>query len=332
MDSAVFKKREITMFSKDVLTRFTPYSERILITGCHGLLGQKLYQLLTPSNTIIGLDLANESFLASPSGQYRSIDITQRDELIDVVVETAPRFIINTAAMTAVDRCENDRDACWRINVLAVENLIRAAQKTHAHLIQLSSDYVFDGTEPPYRETDTPRPLGFYGKSKLASENALRGSDNNYTIVRTQVLYGIAPFIRQNFVDFILGRLAEGGDIPIVTDQIGTPTLVDDLAVGISRIIQLGKTGLFHISGSESISRYDFARKIALTFDENPNLIKPLRTAELKQASPRPPDSSFCVDKINSELQFYPRDILQGLDEYKQQRHQLQEAPGGRSR
>ncbi|MCX6641027.1 MAG: dTDP-4-dehydrorhamnose reductase [bacterium] len=332
MDSAVFTCEGVTMYAEDVLQRFLPYGERILITGCHGLLGQKLHRLLSPTNTVIGFDISPETMLSGPSFEYRLLDITKRNELIDAVIETAPRFIINTAAMTAVDRCENERDHCWRVNVLAVENLIRAAQKIKAHLIHISSDYVFDGTCPPYKETDVTKPLGFYGKSKLASENAIRGADVVHTIVRTQVLYGVARNIRLNFVNFIVGRLQEQGSIPIVTDQIGTPTLADDLATGIARIVQLQRQGIYHISGSESISRYDFARKIAVTFDEDPDRIEPIKTKDLNQASPRPADSSFSLDKIKVELLFYPRDVDRGLDEYKAQLRQLQEAPGGKSR
>ena len=320
------------MSADDVLHEFIPYAERILITGCNGLLGQKLHQLLSPTNEIAGIDLASQTHLSGPSFQYRSLDITRRNELIDAVVETQPSFIINTAAITEVDRCEEEKDLCWRVNVLAVENLIRAAAKVKAYLIQISSDYVFDGLNPPYRETDLTRPLGFYGKSKLASENSLRGSNLLYTIVRTQVLYGVAPAVRPNFVSFVLDRLSEVGDLSIVDDQRGTPTLADDLARGIARIMQLRKQGIYHISGREAISRYEFARKIASQFGEDPERIKPIKTSDLNQKSPRPPDSSFCLDKIQKELMFRPCDIDGGLKEYQRQRTQLQTTWGGKRR
>lgn len=330
MGLAIWEYSGVTMSARDVLQEFVPYAERILITGCHGLLGQKLHHLLSSTNEIYGLDLAPQTHLDGSSFQYSSLDITQRDRLIDFVAETKPGFIINTAAMTAVDRCEEEKDLCWRVNVLAVQNLIRAAKKSNSHLIQISSDYVFDGKNPPYQETDITRPLGFYGKSKLASENVLRGSDLHYTIVRTQVLYGVAPEIRPNFVSFVLDRLKDDGDIPIVDDQRGTPTLADDLAQGIARIIQLRKQGIFHISGREPISRYDFARRIARQFGEDPDRIKPIKTSGLNQKAPRPPDSSFCLDKIQKELMFRPRDISASLSEYRQQYQQWQAAWGGK--
>ena len=332
MGLATWEHMGVTMSADDVLQKFVPYAERILITGCHGLLGQKLHQLLSPTNAIVGVDLSPETHLSGQFFQYIPLDITRRSELTDMVVETRPGFIINTAAMTAVDLCEEDRDQCWRVNVMAVENLIRAAKKAGTHIIQLSSDYVFDGLKPPYRETDPTRPLGFYGKSKLASENALRGSGVTHTIVRTQVLYGVAPQVRPNFVAFVLDRLGGEGELRIVDDQRGTPTLADDLARGIARIIQLRKQGIYHISGRESISRYDFATKIAQQFGEDPQRIKPIKTSELNQKAPRPPDSSFCLDKIQKELLLDTHDIAGGLREYQQQQREHQTTWRGKNR
>jgi dTDP-4-dehydrorhamnose reductase len=320
------------MTAEDVLQKFLPFSERILITGCHGLLGQKLFSLLSPTNEIVGLDLHPDSHLSSGTFQYRPLDITRSSELLDAVIEIKPTVIVNTAAMTGVDRCEEERDLCWRINVLAVETLLRAARKVKAHLIQISSDYVFDGKHPPYTETDPTNPLGFYGKSKLASENILRGSTIRYTIVRTQVLYGAALNIRPNFVDFVLQKLRQGEPFSIVDDQVGNPTLADDLAEGIARIIQLRRTGIYHISGSESLSRYDFARRIALQFGEDPERIKPLKTETLQQKAPRPQNSTFCLDKIWNDLRLRTHGVSDGLQIYRRQLEELQTAPGGNTR
>ncbi len=317
------------MSADDVLERFIPYAEKILITGCHGLLGQKLFDLLSPANEIIGVDLTKKTHLSGRSFKYLPLDITKRREVTDAVLEVKPNVIINTAAITGVDLCEEERELCWRVNVTGVENLIRAALKTRAHLIQISSDYVFDGQNPPYRETDVTRPMGYYGKSKLAAENALRGSDVIHAIVRTQILYGVAPHARPNFVDFVRESLEKDGDIGIVDDQVGNPTFADDLARGTARIIQLRKRGVYHLSGSEPASRFEFARKIAAHFDADPGRIKSLKTEILKQTALRPPDSTFCLDKIQDELKFQPRGIDDGLREYVKQLKLGQAAPRG---
>ncbi|MFH1862817.1 MAG: dTDP-4-dehydrorhamnose reductase, partial [bacterium] len=297
--------------------------ERIVITGCQGLLGQKLCQLLCPENEVIGLDVSPHTHLRAATFTYIPQDITKRDELLKTIAAVKPGFIVNTAALTDVDRCEEDKDLCWRVNVLGVENLIRAAKRVHAHLIQISSDYVFDGTNAPYRETDAVNPIGFYGKSKLAAENVLRGEDVTHVIVRTQVLYGVAPQVRPNFVHFVVNRLQTPGEILIVDDQRGNPTLADDLARAIARVIQLRKKGIYHIAGRESLSRFEFARKIAQQFEEDPERIKPIKTLYLQQKAPRPQDSTFILEKCIKELMFLPRDADAGLVEFHHQWQQL---------
>jgi len=310
---------EIPMSAGEMLANSIPFGQRILITGCQGLLGQKLHNLLVGANHLIGLDLAETSHLRGESFEYHRLDITNRTGVLKIVSETKPAFIINTAALTDVDLCEIERDRCWRINVLAVENLIRACKKVDAHLIHLSSDYVFDGKRAPYSEMDPASPLGFYGKSKLAGENALRGAGLPCTIVRTQVLYGTAPNIRPNFVGFILDKLRGSAPLNIVDDQRGMPTLADDLAQGIARVLQLRKEGIFHLAGRDSVSRWEFARAIARLNGDDPERIHPIKTAQLKQKAPRPEDSTFVLDKIQRELAFLPRGIEGGLKEYQRQ-------------
>jgi dTDP-4-dehydrorhamnose reductase len=275
------------------------------------------------------VDLAETTHLAGESFEYYRTDITDRRALIKVIVDTKPAFVINTAAMTDVDLCEIERELCWRLNVLAVENLIRACKKNDAHLIHISSDYVFDGRRPPYSEADTTAPIGFYGKSKLASENALRGAGLPHTIVRTQVLYGVAHRIRPNFVSFVLEKLRGSKPLTIVDDQRGMPTLADDLARGLARILQLRKEGIFHIAGRDSVSRWEFARAMARIIGEDPGRIAPIKTAQLQQKAPRPPDSTFSLDKIQRELAFLPRGIEEGLAEYQRQQAVQQAACGG---
>ncbi|HEX7345052.1 MAG TPA: dTDP-4-dehydrorhamnose reductase [bacterium] len=307
------------MSAGEVLAHSIPFGQRILITGCQGLLGQKLHHLLVRANHVIGVDLAETTHLTGESFEYHRVDVADREAVIKVMTGTKPAFVINTAAMTDVDLCEIERDRCWRVNVLAVENLIRACKKVDAHLLHLSSDYVFDGKRPPYSESDPTSPLGFYGKSKLAGENALRGAGLPWTILRTQVLYGTAPDIRPNFVSFIVEKLRTTEVPKIVDDQRGMPTLADDLAQGLARILLLRKEGIFHIAGRDSVSRWEFARAIARVFGEDPERIAPIKTAELKQKSPRPADSTFALDKIQRELAFLPRGIEEGLREYQRQ-------------
>ncbi|NQU04814.1 MAG: sugar nucleotide-binding protein, partial [Calditrichaeota bacterium] len=181
-------------------------SRKILITGSNGLLGQKLLHILDRnSHELAGIDLVSESFISDVEHQYHRVDLTDRRLTIDAITAIEPQIIIHTAALTEVDKCEQQREACWNINVKATDHLITAAKKIDAKVIFVSSDYIFDGKKGPYNENDLPCPVNYYGKSKLAAENILRGSDLNWAIVRTIVLYGVGIKVHASFVTWLLG-------------------------------------------------------------------------------------------------------------------------------
>lgn len=291
--------------------------EKLIITGVNGLLGQKLLEQAHNKYTVLGIDLQDEPLNKKIKFEYRQLDLTKRHEVRDVLVEFAPQYVINTAAMTDVDGCEAQKEQCWKINVEAVDNLIQAVRKTGAKIVQLSSDYVFDGKDGPYSETDIPKPLGYYGKSKLASENLLIASGLDYAIVRTMVLYGYGFETRPNFVTWLIEKLKKNEPVKIVTDQYGNPTLADDLARAILKIIERQKWDLYHISGSELIDRYSFALKVAEVFKLDKNLITPITTSELSQPAPRPLKSGFIIDKAKTDLGIEMSNIEEGLKAIK---------------
>jgi dTDP-4-dehydrorhamnose reductase len=291
--------------------------EKLIITGVNGLLGQKLLEQAHSNYTVLGIDLHDEPFNKKIKFEYRKLDITKRRAVRDVMVSFKPHYLVNTAAMTDVDGCETQKEQCWKINVEAVENLIQAVRRTGTKIIQLSSDYVFDGNDGPYSETDIPQPLGYYGKSKLASENLLIASGLEHAIVRTMVLYGDGIEIRPNFVTWLIEKLKLGKSVTIVTDQLGNPTLADDLARAILKIIEHNKWDLYHISGSELIDRYSFALKIADVFKLDKNLITPITTPELSQPAPRPLKSGFIIDKARTKLGIEMSNIEEGLKAIK---------------
>jgi len=220
---------------------------------------------------------------------------------------------VNTAALTNVDACEVDKKKCWRLNVAAVEHLIDAASKISARILQLSTDYVFDGNNGPYSEEDIPNPICYYGESKLASENILQMSDEQHTIARTAVLYGKEIGIRENFVTWLLPKLRSGQPVRIVDDQIGNTTFAGELADSIWRIMNLGSRGTFHLCGREYISRYHFALKIAEVFELESTLIKQSKTDDLEQIANRPLFSGLRVEKALRELGVELSDVMGGL-------------------
>ncbi|MBN1351469.1 dTDP-4-dehydrorhamnose reductase [candidate division KSB1 bacterium] len=296
--------------------------EKIFITGCNGLLGQKLVTQLHKTYYVAGGDLHQTSLLGADPFEYHPMDIAQRTEMNRRLQEFKPDIIINAAAYTNVDKAETERELCWQVNVHGVENLVYSAQKINAKLIHISTDYVFDGNSGPYRETDRPAANGFYARSKLASENVLNGSGLNFVIIRTMILFGVGTGLRPDFVAWLIDALRSEKPVTIVDDQIGNPTLADDLANAIENAIQQNASGLYHISGSERIDRFHFALRIADTFELNKALIKAIKTSELKQAAPRPLNSGFTLDKARHELGIQMRDIQSALLEYKRQLEQ----------
>jgi len=297
----------------------------VIITGINGLLGQKLLEQAAKKYSVLGIDIHPEPFNTKINFQYEQLDITDRRLLTKSILNFYPHYLINTAAMTNVDGCEKDKEQCWKINVQAIKNIVYAARKIGTKIVHLSTDYIFDGNSGPYSENDSPSPLGYYGKSKLASENILYASDLDYSIVRTMVLYGAAINVRPNYVTWLISALKEKKKLKIVTDQVGSPTLADDLAAAILKIIELEKWDTFHVAGSEIIDRYNFALKIAEVFGLDEELITPITTLELKQKAPRPLNSGLTVEKAISDLDVNLSNIEEGLRIFKKQFKKIKE-------
>ena len=295
--------------------------KRILVIGCNGLLGQKVSELLVRGSTYV-LTLASvESTLVRQllSADYAQLDITSTKDVRHVVSACEPEVIINCAAMTNVDECETARELAWKINVEGVEHIIEAARKNDAKVIHVSTDYIFDGKAGPYDEEARPEPLSYYGKSKLASENALRTSGLDYVIARTMVLYGYAIGVKPNFALWLVQNLEKKNPVRVVDDQFGNPTLADDLAYGIISALELGRKGIYNIAGREIVSRYEFGLRLAKVFDFDPGLITPIKTAHLNQPAPRPLKSGLVTLKAEVELGFRPSTVEEGLFILKQQ-------------
>lgn len=286
---------------------------RILITGSNGMLGQRTVEFYLSKNNYEILALSVEDKSVIEDIEYLSCDLSDKENIKKSVYDFCPDSIINAAAYTNVDLSETERELAWKINVKGVEYLAEAARVIDAHLVHISTDYIFDGKKGPYNETAKPNPLGYYGRTKLASENALKISGINYTVLRTNVLYGIAKNSRPDFVKWVVNMLREGKQIKIVTDQINNPTFIDDLVQAINQAIEFRKFGIFNIGGAEFLSRYDFTLRIAEYFNLNKSLIVPIKTSDLNQAARRPLKSGLLTIKAQSELGFKPHTIDETL-------------------
>lgn len=240
------------------------------------------------------------------------IDITDRTALKDAIMLAMPSVIINTAAMTNVDKCESERNTAWQLNVTLVEHLVRISRLCDAHLVHFSTDYVFDGAKGPYSETDIPAPISYYGKSKLAGENVCMSANIPATIIRTNVVYGPSAD-RPDFVRWVFDAFEADTPINVVTDQYSNPTYVEDIAESVLQIITRTRTGIYHVGGSEYLNRYDFACKIADVFKANKNLLVPITTDTLQQAAKRPLKGGLITLKAETDLVIRFRSIEAGL-------------------
>ncbi|WP_297805074.1 NAD(P)-dependent oxidoreductase [uncultured Polaribacter sp.] len=293
---------------------------KVVVTGSNGLLGQSLINLLLKEKEVyqvIGFS-RGENRSGRDDFSYVSIDITDRENLKDTLLKIQPNFIINTAAMTQVDDCEGNKEACDLLNVTVVKWLEQVSDEINAHLIHLSTDFIFDGLKGNYKETDTPNPLSYYGFSKLKSENILIESKIHYTILRTILVFGkVYDMSRSNIVLWVKSMLEKGEEITIVDDQYRAPTYVEDLALACKISMDKKATGIYNISSNELLSVFEIAQQIADAFGLDKNLIKPISTSTLNQTAPRPAKTGFDLSKTNKVLEFYPKSFKEDLQRFK---------------
>lgn len=295
--------------------------KKIVITGSNGLLGQTLVNLLmkAPENySVFGLS-KGDNRMNRNDFLYYDIDITNYSQLEQCITYIKPSFIINTAAMTNVDTCELKPEECNNLNIEAVKYLTQICTKLNIHFIQISTDFIFDGSKGVYKETDLPNPLSIYGHSKLKAENIVKNSGVNFSILRTILVYGKGVNLkRNNIVLWVKDMLENNKEITIVDDQYRMPTYVEDLAMACKLIVDKNISGVYHISSNVLLSVFEIANQIADVFGLNKKLIKPISTKTLNQKAKRPQKTGFDLSKTIKELDFQPTSFLLGLKRFKQ--------------
>src|SRR5665213_2289282 len=290
----------------------------ILITGSNGLLGQKLiYNLLArnkkSSDWNIVATSKGENRLIEKSGYaYLNLDITNKNEVETVFAKYKPDVVINTAAMTNVDACETDREGAKKLNVDAVQNLIEIIQNSefriqNCHFIHLSTDFVFDGENGPYKEEDVPNPISYYAETKLEAEKLLEKSKINFAILCTIIVYGIVDGMsRSNIVLWAKGALEKKQKINVVDDQFRSPTLAEDLAEACVLCAEKKATGIFHVSGKDFMSILELVYRVADFWKLDKSFITPSKSETIKQPAKRPPKTGFIIDKARKILGYNP--------------------------
>ena len=262
---------------------------RVLVTGAAGQLGREVVELCAGAgDEVTACDLA-------------TMDVTDRDQVLQAVGAVAPDAVIHAAAWTNVDGCETDPDQAYRVNALGTRHVAEAARMVRARVCYVSTDYVFDGTgSRPYHEWDATNPLSVYGRSKLAGE-AVLGPDD--TVVRTSWLCGRYG---SNFVKTILGRAAQGQPLKIVDDQHGCPTFADDLAAMVRALVVARRPGLFHVTNQGATTWYRFARDAVDAAGLDVGLVTPIGTAEMQPPRPAPRPAYSVLDNAALRLSGVP--------------------------
>lgn len=278
--------------------------QKVLVTGGNGLLGTKTIELLLatgrqPISVSLEPDCLNRFLGEFP---YRPLDITDPASLASLLSEMKPDAVVHTAAFTAVDACETQRELSWRVNVDGSANVASAAQAVGARLVHVSTEYVFDGESGPYTEDDLPNPISHYGRTKLESEKAVKERCQDLVIGRTTVLFGDAPNVRPSFVRWLVENLSSGKEVRIVDDQVSSPTLAENLAEMLLALLDSGKGGTYNTVGDTILDRYSFSTTIARLYGLNAGLIKRVKTSDLNQPAPRPLKAGLIMDKFKRDF------------------------------
>lgn len=280
--------------------------KKVLITGCNGQLGRALNQLLQDTSvTVVNTDVD-------------TLDICSLDQVMDMVKKEQPDTIINCAAHTAVDKCETDEENAYRINAIGPKNLALAAKEIDAQIVQVSTDYVFDGNHTvPYVETDTPCPQSVYGSTKLQGEKEVMAATDKYYIARTAWLYGDG----NNFVKTMLRLAKDHPQITVVNDQFGSPTSALELARMILHIVDTKEYGIYHATCEGVTNWYEFAKEIFALAKSSVKVV-PVTTEEYPASvAKRPAYSVLENQKLNSQGDYRMKQWKDALVEYMKDMH-----------
>lgn len=291
---------------------------KVLITGSNGLLGQHLIPVFLQDSryTVIATGRGPNRLPAQEGYTYEATNLRDATSVNHLLEKHQPDVLIHAAAMTQVDDCERNKDACWDINVAATRYLLQASEKlTKTHFIFLSTDFVFDGLQGPYAEEDAVNPISYYGASKVAAERLVRNSKLDWAIVRTVLVYGVAADPkRSNIITWVKNNLEQGKKLKVVIDQWRTPTLVQDLAEGCKLVADKKAIGIYHISGNETLTPYEMAVQTAGYFKLNPQMLEQVDAKTFTQPAKRPAKTGFVIDKAIKDLGYKPHTFEEGLD------------------
>jgi dTDP-4-dehydrorhamnose reductase len=285
---------------------------RVLVTGSNGLVGSRVCaQLEQAGHEVVAVGRGGRR--TGGSYRYIPVDLTLEADVLNAIESASPEVIIHPASMTEVDLCEKNPELAYAANVTATAAVARGARRVGAHLVHVSTDYVFDGDHGPYDEEALPNPRGVYATTKLMGEHAARTFVPGCAIARTAVVYGWPAAGRLNFGAWLVGALEKKQPVKLFEDQFVSPSFADSVA---AMLVELGTRklgGIWNTCGGEVVNRVTFGRALCEVFGFDSSSITPSKLADLKLASPRPLHSGLKVDKARSQLAAKPLSLSESL-------------------
>ncbi|HTS80767.1 MAG TPA: SDR family oxidoreductase [Myxococcaceae bacterium] len=289
---------------------------RVTVTGANGLVGSRLCRLLVVQGHAVTA-VARGQRRTVGDYAYLSCDLSDHEGTARALSTSRPDVVVHTASMTEVDACERDPDAAWAANVVATAHVARHARAAGAHLIYVSTDYVFDGLDGPYDEEARPNPSGVYARTKWLGEEAVRLLAGTWAIARTAVVYGFPPSQRPNFGSWLLESLQAGKTARLFVDQFVSPSLALNVAEMLAELAERRLPGIWNVAGAEVVNRMQFGEALADVFGLDRHLLVPIELADAAMASPRPPRSGLRVDRALATLRARPLGLQASLEQFR---------------
>jgi dTDP-4-dehydrorhamnose reductase len=287
----------------------------MLIIGQSGLVGSHLASMAEGRYEVHGTFLTHEF----QGTNLHWLDASRRGATMKLVERIHPDLVVDTHSLNNVDYCETHHEEAWRNNVDGARNVAEACQKIDCRIEFLSTDYVFGGRELSYTEEDETHPLSYFALTKVIGEKVVGALGKDSTVIRTSVVYGTGGFNKVNFAVWLIEKLRKGERVNLVTDQRNNPTLVDSLAEQLLAIHEKGATGIYHVTGSQCVSRFDFGLEIAGVFGLDRSLVSPVNTAQLRQLAPRPSTVNLSTAKVQRVTGLATLSVRDGLERMRKQ-------------
>jgi dTDP-4-dehydrorhamnose reductase len=289
---------------------------KILVTGANGFIGYYLVKLLLAQKNIkviaTGLGKCRLPF-EEQNFIYASLDFTCKADVEKVFLQHLPTHVVHAGAISKPDDCELNKLLADKINIEGTKNLLDAAKIIQAYFLLISTDFVFEGTNSFYTELDKTTAVNYYGHTKIEAEKLVQQYVHHWGIIRIALVYG-KPFTgRNNMVTLVKEKLEKGEEYKVFSDQMRTPTYVQDVVQGILLMIQKNAKGIYHIAGQDVLSPYDIAVATAKYLQLDEQLIKSITAKDLIQPALRPAITTLNIDKARIELGYSPLSFEEGL-------------------